>query len=133
MMSSDSRLRSAVTIFFALLDTRSHSADEPAWAVVLSTKMMIPHTHNASFSEVEAHEKAQFFTVVLDPGKFSAFSEIGPVVDSEVGLAIYSCVIPIRIARYRSSEYCRQSCGSLPRAPRCQALWIRAISTPRRP
>jgi hypothetical protein len=75
-MSSDSRLRSAVTIFFILLNTRSHSTDEPAWAVVLSTGMMIPYTHNASFSEIEARKKARFFTVVLDQEHLAPFRRL---------------------------------------------------------
>jgi hypothetical protein len=42
--------------------------------------MMIPYTHNASFSEIRARKKAQFFTVVLNPEGFGAFSEISPTI-----------------------------------------------------
>jgi hypothetical protein len=42
-----------------------------------------------------AGKKAQFITVVPDPGGFGAFSEITRVIDSEVGLAIYPHIIPI--------------------------------------
>jgi hypothetical protein len=47
------------------------------------------------FLRFGARKKAQLFTVISDPEGFSAFSEFGRVVDSEVGLAIYSHVIPI--------------------------------------
>jgi len=40
-----------------------------------------------------AGKKTQFITVVPDPGGFGAFSEIGRVIDSEVGLAIYPHII----------------------------------------
>jgi hypothetical protein len=58
--------------------------------------MIIPHNPQRQvFSRFGARKKAQFFIAVLDPGGFGAFSEIGPAVDSEVRLAIYSRVIPI--------------------------------------
>jgi hypothetical protein len=61
--------------------------------------------------------------VVLDLGGFNAFSEIGLIVDSKVGLTIYSYVIPIRLLAIEAQsiiisyvgaclEYCGiQSCG----------------------
>jgi hypothetical protein len=49
------------------------------------------------FRPFRARKKAQFLTVILDPGGFNAFSKIGPVVDSKIDLTIYSRVIPIRL------------------------------------
>jgi hypothetical protein len=64
--------------------------------------------------------------VVLDPGGFGAFSKIGPVVDSEIGLTIYSRVIrvlpsvawelalPVSRAVDKGDEHTEKALDSLP-------------------